>query len=735
MLTGKPPFQSTSQEEIYRKARAREYDWPKLNTTNNYIGQETKDLVADLLQSPEERPNPDDIVQHPFFTSGYIPLVQEMLTSYRDAPPTQAHFYEPLRGAKIKSSARNLMQLEIACDVGKYATSKKTPATTYREVADEEKAGLTPAVPLPDDVVYRPFAEVKREHGFGVEMIKSDPVQTVVARSVDNAVRSVAPSFAAQQRAQPHLALPIGSTRASRSRAPPRTGQDLEKNAVAAAIPVVATSLVAAKERGLLSLLPSKSTGTAKRGEGPSDHKEVEPTKKHSVRRMQARVGAVMVEEMMKPEPVSIPEVEVTQTPTIRVLSMIGPREAMTPLANTKPDVILSGLRHLKGQLEEALSKTSTVARPKAPATTPTVVVKWVDYTNKFGLGYILNNGSVGCIFKTDAKDSGSQPSACVVVRDAETHLQNRENKAYVDRHQLVPISGQEIEFYENRGADGIVRAKVNPREYRVSVNRATGEVSKLARGRDEYDDRKREKIVLWKKFANYMTAFGRDNETVPEATQKTAVQESESVAAGHVVTFYQRFGDVGCWTFGDGHFQFNFPDHTKLVLSADGTWCDFYHLSIESAHDLARTGVLPPSALDGRQNLSHPVQTLLNFQSSSPSIASASAGSTRLRTGSTRRTSPMVDPMLQGIPAANHFRSKIEFIVKVMAEWVERGGLGNSRMDVEGRLRWMGPREREGVKVPYKHVWVTVGARSGDQRRVAWFDPKRPGDLVEDLE
>ena len=74
----------------------------------------------------------------------------------------------------------------------------------------------------------------------------------------------------------------------------------------------------------------------------------------------------------------------------------------------------------------------------------------------------------------------------------------------------------------------------------------------------------------------------------------------------GMVVTFYQRLGDVGIWAFYDGSFQvclylisiiehrrmatntrqFNFPDHTKLILSADGSWCDFYHLPLEAARD-----------------------------------------------------------------------------------------------------------------------------------------------------
>lgn len=90
---------------------------------------------------------------------------------------------------------------------------------------------------------------------------------------------------------------------------------------------------------------------------------------------------------------------------------------------------------------------------------------------------------------------------------------------------------------------------------------------------------------------------------------------------------------------------------------------------------------------------------------------------------------------MIQGLPSSNDFRRKIEFIKEVSGEWVRNGGLGNSEMGAEGRLRWLGYRETVGVKIPFKHVWVTVGARGGDDRRNAWFDPRAPGDVVADIE
>jgi hypothetical protein len=90
---------------------------------------------------------------------------------------------------------------------------------------------------------------------------------------------------------------------------------------------------------------------------------------------------------------------------------------------------------------------------------------------------------------------------------------------------------------------------------------------------------------------------------------------------------------------------------------------------------------------------------------------------------------------MIQGIPRANDFRRKVEFILDITREWIKNNGLGNSQMEPGQRLRWLGHREKENVKIPYKHVWATVGARGGDERRVAWFDPRKPEQIVPDME
>jgi len=137
-------------------------------------------------------------------------------------------------------------------------------------------------------------------------------------------------------------------------------------------------------------------------------------------------------------------------------------------------------------------------------------------------------------------------------------------------------------------------------------------------------------------------------------------------------------------------------------------------------------------SALDGRTVLSYPLQTLLNF--AAPSRQPAARAGTRSASNPTKRR-PEISPELQGIPAANQLRRKIEFIRDIVREWNANGGIGNSDMSREKRLRYTGMRETKNVPIPAKHVWVSIGARWGDQRLAAYVDPRKPAELGPDID
>lgn len=549
MLTSKPPFQSNTTDEIYRRAKERDYEWPEAGQSQKVINWEAKDLVATMLQEAEKRPEPDAIVQHEFFSSGFVPLPSDMTVRLRELPPDKAEFLMPQRQLQGNSqNKQNLMELCRMCEVGPWSRPQRLHSTIWREMAHEEKAGLTPIIPLAHGVVYRPFDEIQKEQQAavldltaqlqsGLTLVDSSAASQ---RTVPALLRQPPQSFAAQLRAQ----------NKPRSNVAPMEARSRPENA--------ATTTESERPRPIREMLSSQAT------------QEVAPRKASNSKRtplptLKPRVPSGELEAAKKealPAPVQTKATSERSGPV--TASLFSPLELQENVPGTHPDAVLDRLRKLQTELERALNaRTMAIisakdARREAP---PRIVVKWVDYTNKFGLGYILNDGSVGCILKTIPSKEGTKdvilPPAYFLVRDAERHIQRRQDETYPDRHQLLPMT-ESVYFYENNGERGISRVRVDPESFRVPVG-DDGTAAKLSVGKDIYDHRKRERLVLWKKFANYMMANGRDQGALPEDFPMDAQSNGGSgsqTSPDDVVTFYQRFGDVGCWVFCDGHIQ-----------------------------------------------------------------------------------------------------------------------------------------------------------------------------------
>ncbi|TQV95906.1 hypothetical protein V2A60_001072 [Cordyceps javanica] len=700
MFSSKPPFQSSTTDEIYRRARERDYEWP-VNDATRYISEEAKDLVATMLEDAEQRPEPDAIIQHPFFTTGYTPRESEMSPRLRETAPDRQEFYGRLPTAMRAQALRNFKELCRECCIGTTANVQVLHTQIWKEMAAEEKAGLTPVIPLADDIVYTPFDDwIKEQQQLRLKHSASAPPTVAPAAATERTslLRQPPQSFAAQQRAQ---------------------------NRPPAAPPVKPISTEALSQS---TRVKSRADSLALRPkEAPDSIRSVRPSIRTALPSIRSAPNIHVVERSATLSSSASGSLGHSRqnSDSIHSATLFSPLEKPNQVAGTNPDVVLERLRRLETELDRALNARSMAIISSRTVTPPPphIVVKWVDYTNKFGLGYILNDGGVGCILRDIPTTEGSKtallPPAGVFIRGAERHILRRQDESYLDRNQPIPMS-QSITFFENKGEAGLTEVSLSPEQFRVAVNE-DGTAGKMNPGRDIYQHRKRERIILWKKFANYMIAYGRD-----EAIAEEPVVKSQKATPSELVTFYQRFGDVGCWAFCDGHLQFNFPDHTKIVLDATGTWCHFWHLPQDAAERLAETGTIGAAALDDRATLSYPLQTLLNFQS--PSRA------TNNPTRSTRKR-PEIDPALQGIPAANDFRRKIDFIRSVVKEWVANGGLGNSSMAREHRLRWRGHRETIHSTAPQKHVWVTIGSRWGDQRISTLVDPLKPWELGDEVE
>lgn len=783
MIAGQPPFQSSSQKEIYDRARNVDYSWPQESKHSNDIPDEAKDLVARLLKvDAERRPDPDQIVGHAFLSMyGGDAIPARMEDYFRETTPRFLDQKARPRGdVMVKGTERlSLRVLAKECGVG-YLPGALAPQATvgadiglslYRECASEEAAGLGPIVPLPNDMVYISKhslsdwpSQPAKKVGFepDVEFVKENIVPARASQEVPvQHSRKASSQRAPTQSHAATLRAAQAGGRAASSRIDPRLldterVQDIPQHHFAGSTRT---------RRGLLNELPlrptnnsSAASSAASKGQQEAPVKETrtratrsrkvinldedeEPAKVQPPRAMtkdeyidatspnpdekrskmaaraRARIASNIQREMSeesKPSKITAsssgpPRSKDNSSTTPSMLNLINPDEPYEQLPLSKPDDVLIGLRALHRNLsnhlnnipsrKSRLTATEIDAKSKSSKHRP-VVVKWVDYSNKFGIGYILGNGTAGCVFKGSSIGDRISHPTCIVVPGAENHLRQRKagTPSYPEITQLVPLRGPAVEFVENYGLDGLKRVVIPASTYRTEPS-DSGTEGRLGPGLDSFDHERRKKLCLWDKFGKYMTQTPckEDHDGADPPLDNPPPITSKVTAP--FITFYERLGNTGIWAFSDTSLQFNFPDHTKVVISNAGEWIDFYLLPLAGAQRLQRGQKLKAEDLADRSILCYPTDILLK--------------------GEWRDH----NRKWGDVTAANQMREKIAFARDVVGRWIEHGGLGRMGAETgefgvvkDGRpMMWEGMREVGGDKG--KMVWVSVGARGGDGR------------------
>jgi myosin-1 len=259
--------------------------------------------------------------------------------------------------------------------------------------------------------------------------------------------------------------------------------------------------------------------------------------------------------------------------------------------------------------------------------------------SRRYGVGYVMDDGSIGVLLSAE----DHYPVTVAFARDGYTHLR----KAGKDRDIAKSIN---LDYYTTLKKDrGLTRIEM-------------------------LDKRRIEEIrTVWHKFGWYMCSTLSEEE-VPMRKEPHM----------NVVKFYQRLGNVGVWGFEDGSFQFNFPDHTKLVLSSEAGYCKFLCLPSEATAKLEDGGDVAWKFIRERATLQASLQQLLY--------------------GSADKKDSYKE-----LTERNHLRAKIEFIYELVAGWCQQGGLGCLKEPKDHS--WGGPRLDEGKRMD----WASVGRYGGD--------------------
>ncbi|KAJ4336454.1 class II myosin, partial [Ascochyta clinopodiicola] len=660
LAVGRAPFHAAKREDIYRKLKAREYSWPDPAKCANDITDDLRDIVSLLLVHEDDRPTPDQIVAHPFFKLGMIPL--ELDSGCTSKIPRWPKERAPTASTIRRGYTEEWWTLCKASAVGEYEPGKAFGAygsrrnkTVARDCQKEIEAGKQPNIPFSKDVVYVPFpARVQWPHQpapgglseISEEKESSQEGQALVETSGNDRLKGRLPRV---RREMPPPALkenePAATQESVPSTEPEPARRILDKQPtrlravrkISSSAPVAASAAPApAPVRATRESRPTTRARAAK--EGAKKASQETETGILDLPPLRAMKTTVRVTEKPEPTPQFTTSTRSTKLST-STRSEPKFRAVSGELPATDPVTVLARLYTFRDNLARALEKKPSKSRREQPPQLP-FVTKWVDYSRRYGVGYVLDDGSIGTLLTADEQN----PVTAAIATDGYNHLKK---------------NGR------NREA-----AKSVPLEYYTTIKKDRG-LSQI-----EVQDRRRTEEIrtVWHKFGKYMCATFGDEELVVKEGPKQS----------NFVKFYQRLGNVGIWGFDDGSFQFNFPDHTKLVLSSDGGYATFLCLPYEATALLEATGNVPWRHVRARETLKGSLQQLLY-------------GSADKADG------------YKEITQGNQLREKIEFIYTVVEEWVREGGLG-CLVDPK-EYSWTGPQLEETKRLD----WASVGRSGGD--------------------
>jgi myosin-1 len=214
--------------------------------------------------------------------------------------------------------------------------------------------------------------------------------------------------------------------------------------------------------------------------------------------------------------------------------------ETTPTFPGSDPTAVLERLNAFRDNLASALERKHLMPSrrvPQQPSRPLPFVSRWVDYSKKHGVGYVLDDGTVGCVINGSA--ASGTPVTHVAVKNGERWLA-RIGKRF-EHLERVPFR-----IFEDHGAAGLVKLDLASR-----------------------DEKTRERLrmlrVLWVKFGRYMSQTLNATETAD-----CADDESDADSDLLFVRFYQRSGNVGIWGFSDGCVQVCFDCDGVLTEARD---------------------------------------------------------------------------------------------------------------------------------------------------------------------
>jgi cell cycle serine/threonine-protein kinase CDC5/MSD2 len=510
LIIGKPPFETDSLKTTYQRIRDHNYSFPP----SVPITPEARRLIDRLLSySPAHRPTLEDILKDPFMVSGFTP--QSLPVSATIAAPdlkalalastqplSSLHAFDeaenpvpakscnspaPAVGpASVNSAAFSKAPTASASQVGKANSphAEHGGAAVVRQRRPLSSVNGAPASNSPSAPTVR---SPQRSQAPGQQQHAQDTRVTSPAR-----VASTANVRAISQRPAPAdvAANPVRSQQPVRQYVPTADGAPARPTPAVASLPASSSS----SQVAVVSAAPLSSSN--------KQPLNCSPVQKLSQVKLPDGVQAAAAEEF-------VPMPDEAQ---LRRMSL----DLMYERLRAR---ISSATGDGGPQSSAALPPTAVIPTSQLPALV--WVTRWVDYSNKYGLGYQLSNGTVG-----------------VLLND-------------LGRLLLVPET-QRVVFLERIAQSGaVVTHDMTMTQYPATMAR---------------------KITLLRYFNNYMSEnLVSGGESVlnhlANLGRAGAVAESDGSVLPHIKAWL-RTKDAIVFRLSCSSVQLNFVDHSKLVIS-----------------------------------------------------------------------------------------------------------------------------------------------------------------------
>ncbi|KAF8156060.1 kinase-like domain-containing protein [Crassisporium funariophilum] len=507
LVVGRPPFQTKDVKAIYKRIRDNEYEFP----TDRVISGAVQHLIQQILTpDPSQRPTLHEIVDHTFFTQGPVPSY--IPTSAHDAPPDFRHISKSASDSNLKR-LRKYALLDVDFSQSQSQGLSQAGNGAGGMPASMSSGGLAASKSITNSIA-------QQEKEFQKAVQPGSPISALLSSARQPLLMGTA----------------AGSAPGSSGPGAVRENPLLRKLQAVKESPLGRRTVT----RGLDGIVEENGVDVEMR----MRKKELEAQKARIVAQM-APVREEHEEAMLRERYEEAREVKEAAKPRERLRER--ERENMAPgaMAAPKRDVRMKEPERVREKENAALPSAPTVAPPKpngfdAAAQTLSLafdakavgrvfrdphqgnlplpdervfIVSWVDYCNKYGMGYALTDGSVGVHFN--------------------------------DSTSLV-LSPDKVHFdYITSRRQGTVYVR---KSYTVET----------------YPEELKSKVYLLKHFERYIMdrLYGEYDYTFEDVGREKGMEWVQK---------YLRMKHVIVFKLSHDVLQFNFYDHSKLILSSHG--------------------------------------------------------------------------------------------------------------------------------------------------------------------